>query len=694
MKREEILNILNKPDKSGNTIIIDVPDYVNYISDWKELIIPGGHIIIDKTICGCGFTEFFLRNTKPTILCAPRKLLLEEKSESHNTELDPSTRRILWPVYYFKNDIEETINYDIDIDDKERLKPKKKTKKAIVLTEEEKLQRILDLKNSLIEYLQLYCDGYGLAQGTYPPKILVTYDSLKYVVDALGPERLKKYQIVIDEFQAIFSDSSFKSEIEMEFLTVVQQHCKDVVYLSATPMLSKYIEKISYFNNLPFYKLNWGPSRSEEIIYQTKFTRSLVGSCTEIIKRYKDGFVPQKRLLSGEIIKSTEMVFFFNSVKSICEIIKSQGLTSEECNIICSSSNKSKIEALGPGFTIGRMPLKKEVKFNKPFTFCTRTAYLGADFYSTCARTYIFSNINIRTLAIDISLDLQQIVGRQRLDCNPWKNEVIHFKAATHKKDTDISLDEFLKAMEERNQYTIDVLRGYSQQDFAAQRRNADVLKSAIKVDNYTKYFIGFKKVNGVDEPVRNDLIEIAQIRGYEITQPSHIEHLVIRKESHIYGGINLIESHDNFSDLKNKIYQSNDFATRAKLICDYIKMFPESLNDERFILMIPNDIYEYIRQFGVKTVVNCSYKEANLKKLIQNNENSVNITNIVQRAFQVGQKYLGSDIKKTLQQIYSDNGINLTAKAVDLDKWFNLKNIKISVNGKQQIGYKIINIK
>lgn len=49
------------------------------------------------------------------------------------------------------------------------------------------------------------------------------------------------------------------------------------------------------------------------------------------------------------------------------------------------------------------------------FTFCTRTVYLGADFYSLCARSFIFSDSNIDSLAVDISEDLPQILGRQRL---------------------------------------------------------------------------------------------------------------------------------------------------------------------------------------------------------------------------------------------------------------------------------------
>ena len=75
------------------------------------------------------------------------------------------------------------------------------------------------------------------------------------------------------------------------------------------------------------------------------------------------------------------------------------------------------------------------------FTLCTRTVYLGADFYSTNARTFIFSDANVDSLTVDITLDLPQILGRQRLDENPWKNRAdLYYK--TINKDNKITKQE------------------------------------------------------------------------------------------------------------------------------------------------------------------------------------------------------------------------------------------------------------
>ena len=62
-------------------------------------------------------------------------------------------------------------------------------------------------------------------------------------------------------------------------------------------------------------------------------------------------------------------------------------------------------------------------------------------------RTVVLSDANIETLAVDISLDLPQILGRQRLVENPWKDEAtVYFrylldKSKVNKKSFDERID-------------------------------------------------------------------------------------------------------------------------------------------------------------------------------------------------------------------------------------------------------------
>jgi hypothetical protein len=75
-----------------------------------------------------------------------------------------------------------------------------------------------------------------------PVKILVTYDSFRHVREALG-DQIRNFQVVVDEFQSIFIDARFKSDAELELLYQLQDLQK-VCFVSATPMLDKYLDML------------------------------------------------------------------------------------------------------------------------------------------------------------------------------------------------------------------------------------------------------------------------------------------------------------------------------------------------------------------------------------------------------------------------------------------------------------------
>ena len=66
-----------------NKHIIHVPANMEYITQWKDFSLPNFPHILDKQIPGCGFTEWAIVNPENTILCSPRKILLQNKFEQH-----------------------------------------------------------------------------------------------------------------------------------------------------------------------------------------------------------------------------------------------------------------------------------------------------------------------------------------------------------------------------------------------------------------------------------------------------------------------------------------------------------------------------------------------------------------------------------------------------------------------------------
>jgi hypothetical protein len=74
---------------------------------------------------------------------------------------------------------------------------------------------------------------------------------------------------------------------------------------------------------------------------------------------------------------------------------------------------------------------------------------------------------------------------------------------------------------------------------------------------------------------------------------------------------------------------------------------------------------------------------------------NSIDIDSIIYSRFEVGKRYSFLEIKESLYNIYLENGFNATAKATDLTKYFNTKEVLLSlnVNGKikRVAGYEIL---
>ena len=222
-----------------------VPKGIRYISEWREFNIPDFPCIFNKQLTGCGFTEHCITNPENIILCSPRKILLENKEEQHPE------------VLYVRNEFEKSLNIDKDLT---LSTPKGYTEE----NDEQDEQNTKDQINNLKEQIRLYTLSRG--SKNLPIKILVTYDSFRYVREALESISLMPdFRVVVDEWQSIFTDSTFKSSTEIEFLDHLKG-IKKLCYVSATPMIDKYLEMMEEFKDLPYYELDWGEEDPGRII--------------------------------------------------------------------------------------------------------------------------------------------------------------------------------------------------------------------------------------------------------------------------------------------------------------------------------------------------------------------------------------------------------------------------------------------
>ena len=636
-------------------IKLDVPSGIKYLSDWDKLweLLPNDRaFILNKRICGCGATEMYIRSDKKVILAGPRKHLLYNKYSQH---LSDSLH-----LYRFQGD-------------------KKKYFESKTGSEKE----ILTFNSELQEYIK-----HG------GKKILTTYDSLGKIMEVLVGlgENLSEWIVVVDEFQVIFYDCHFKPTTEYELSEVLQKFTQ-VIYLSATPFLESYLDMTVQFKSLPVYELLWPESMTKlpdvEVI---KSRKSVLELCKGLIEKYRSGN-GRSTMVNGEEFIAKEAVFYINSVSEIIKIIKRSGLKPEETTIICSSKsdNIKKLDELsrqtGMKFKIEEIPGKGEP--HKMFTFCTSTVYVGADFYSTNAYSYIFANPKVSSMTIDVSVDLQQIIGRQRLEENPFRNSATLYYNTREAKVTKEALE---KSIKEKNDSTNRQIENYE----AAPHKNdqLQIMENTIRQQGHKEHYccIVKDKDNNV-RIVKNEILEIAERRAWEVSDQ------IYRSDFSMYralsSGVNVTKSTDSDNPEIQKLFsewnKDGQFSRKAKMYCELHDTLPDLLDECTFIEKKFKTYYDALGKEGFKAL---HWREDYIRQAIEptpfDKLPKDKIAEELIKVLRVGKNYTKAEVKELLQNIYSKLDIPGNPSASDISDYLTCEDRTNRMEGKKVAVFRI----
>lgn len=650
-----LTNPLIKTYRIMKKIQISVPSGIKYLSDWDKLweLLPNDRaFILNKRICGCGATEMYIRSDKKVILAGPRKHLLYNKYSQH---LSDSLH-----LYRFQGD-------------------KKKYFESKTGSEKE----ILTFNSELQEYIK-----HG------GKKILTTYDSLGKIMEVLVGlgENLSEWIVVVDEFQVIFYDCHFKPTTEYELSEVLQKFTQ-VIYLSATPFLESYLDMTVQFKSLPIYELLWPESMTKlpdvEVI---KSRKPVLELCKELIEKYRSGN-GRSTMVNGEEFIAKEAVFYINSVSEIIKIIKRSGLRPEETTIICSSKsdNIKKLDELsrqtGMKFRIEEIPGKGEP--HKMFTFCTSTVYVGADFYSTNAYSYIFANPKVSSMTIDVSVDLQQIIGRQRLEENPFRNSATLYYNTREAKVTKEALE---KSIKEKNDSTNRQIENYE----AAPHKNdqLQIMENTIRQQGHKEHYccIVKDKDNNV-RIVKNEILEIAERRAWEVSDQ------IYRSDFSMYralsSGVNVIRATDSDNPEIQKLFsewnKDCQFSRKAKMYCELHDTIPDLLDECTFIEKKFKTYYDALGKEGFKAL---HWREDYIRQAIEpapfDKLPKDKIAEELIKVLRVGKDYTKAEVKELLQNIYSKLDIPGNPSASDISDYLTCEDRTNRMEGKKVAVFRI----
>ena len=516
------------------------------------------------------------------------------------------------------------------------------------------------------------------------PKILVTYDSLYKVIGCI--DDMKEWRVVVDEFQCLLNDSTFKADTEVKLLENLKQ-LPYVTFLSATPILDKYLNQIKFFDGMPYYKLEWADKYKVQV--HRKKTNNPLVVAQNVVKEYMKGNYPILPDDEGGEVESRECVIFLNSVTNIVNIVKNTHLKPEQVNIIVANNedNDEIIKKLGKGFGNGTIPLRGEP--HKLVTMCTSTAYMGVDFYSTNASTFVISDCNRPNTSVDIATELAQIAGRQRLDCNPFRYHLF-FIYNTNVEET--TPEAFEAAMADKYTLTMEEVDYYN--------KAPELVKQKLAKDNIrNRRILGYSETYTMyDEATQtftcNKLAQISDRFAFDVQQYNYKNGLLVRKQLEDTGKFALA-GNQGFEVYKECVVQSisnTAFIDRMKAYCDY-----KDLNSLASRCVANNmakkypELSIYYETLGSDKIRALSYQESKLKEEYSYVSKAANICHKVAMQFPDGSKLPKMEIKARLQMIYDDLGLKKKAKATDIANYgFSVKDVKIPTNDGRVNGFEL----
>jgi hypothetical protein len=499
---------------------------------------------------------------------------------------------------------------------------------------------------------------------------MVTYDSFRRVAKFINPS---EYRVVVDEYQELLSDYGFRNKAVDSLLFELKQF-NYITYLSATPINPEFTP--DELNDLPCNEIVWeNLVRIKPIRYKTNKPYNAV---VNIINRYRSGNAPE---ING--VKSTEAYFFINSVNAIVNIIENADLKPCEVKIICSdsSANRSKL---------GEYEINEVLDENKPFTFITSTSYSGCDFYSKTGVIFIVSNCYNSCTLQDVSTEIFQIAGRIRNAENPFNRTIFHI---FNNNTAALSEEDFDKIVETKTVETNSIINDW-------QKLNSNTqswVKKKINAINETDYAFFDESTNKI---VFNDFKRKNELFKFNVINNIYRNGISIR-DAYVNAGYDteISQIYANFTDgYMSKATKKTSFYELCK---EYVEIL-ETKSTYEINMRLVEIAKEYplidkaFSLIGLKRMRALGFKQTAIKNEILNS--SPEAKNAVfyelKKNIRIGERYLNSDLKVILQNIYNKLAIKKNAKASDINLYYDVNETKISINNKRLNGVEIIRTK
>jgi hypothetical protein len=258
-------------------------------------------------------------------------------------------------------------------------------------------------------------------------------------------------------------------------------------------------------------------------------------------------------------------------------------------------------------------------------------------------------------------------------------------------KNNQQAINEFKEMIDKKIEKTTSLLDSWKDVSTEKRRQDlAEIYQQIAEILNYRDNYVAVNSYNSASLlPVMNDLALISEQRAYDVQQLDYKDRFSVFNSIENQFNIELEREVNNFLLQFNSLEEG--FFYKMKYVCENLPGKSIEIQT-KIINELPKSYREFYITLGPDRCRSLGYKYQLLKDNINQVNFDINILdNTIYNNFQVGEKYSNAAIKIKLQDLYNQLGYKKTAKASDIEQWFEINAIQYRENGKRIHGFEIV---
>ncbi|MFR1815001.1 DEAD/DEAH box helicase family protein [Dysgonomonas capnocytophagoides] len=518
-------------------------------------------------------------------------------------------------------------------------------------------------------------------------KIAVTYDSLVKLIIILEEQGIDVYNdffLLVDEYHILFNSYCFRNEAIKKVLEYSRKF-SEVTFMTATPIEEEF--QLKELNDLRVVEVKWYNTIPIDITPEPTNSPQ-----TRVCHLIADA-------LQGKMFGNLH--FFVNSVEFIANVIKKLKLSPDVVKIVCSDNKHQGRGKKSNQSKLGNYKIERPLDPVKKINFYTSTCFEGCDLYDKNGRIYIVSDPHKSHTLLDISTLIVQICGRIR--DTQYMTDVHHIFSET-RYSNDLTLEEFKKSSYEILQETKKYIDDVNAMPEDSRRTTIQLIEKNNKAGLNEKYIFNSDYILEVDK----NLVNI-DIFNFKITHQIYQARATLSEEYEknnfrVLPSKKLAYTDKLKANPKAKISFKDLFEEYAQIREDQPIHFYFGNSEDRRTLIEQEKplITKAYENLGVDKVRELKYNTTNIKRELYKSQSDISTDRKIIKALSdvgigVGSSCSIKKLKSILQSIYESLGIVnsrnriRTAKATDLDSWFEIKKITTKDKNKKSVDCYVI---